>query len=57
MFKQEPDFSLRGKRLFEISEVKLTRVDCSLHADNEDLSIRWALMSEGTLSHIVFNEI
>ena len=30
MLKQGPDFSLRDKRLFEISEVKITRVDCSL---------------------------
>ena len=28
MLKQGPDFSLRDKRLFEISEVEITRVDC-----------------------------
>ena len=28
MFKQGPDFSLRDKRLFEITEVEITRVAC-----------------------------
>ena len=28
MFRQGQDFSLRDKRLFEISEVEITRVNC-----------------------------
>ena len=27
-FKHGPDFSLRDKRLFEITEIEITRVDC-----------------------------
>ena len=30
MLKQGPDFSLRDKRLFELNEFEITRVDCSI---------------------------
>ena len=34
MFKQGPDFYFRDKRLFEISEVEITIVDCIMWALN-----------------------
>ena len=32
-------FSLRDKRLFEITKVEITRVDCIFNADNADMEL------------------
>ena len=35
MLKQGPDFLFEDKRLFEITEVEMTRVDCMLDTEGE----------------------